>query len=260
MRGPPPFGGLYNGPQAARRWRGLPGARGAARARPRVALVCAALGPPRRNARRGVPKPSKVCAKNPHCGGQRAARPRLGPRVPLPPLAGFAPAVLSAAIPSRLGCWWLSWAVLASLPRRRGPLHENAGGGRGSPAPGLLLPRAFSPPGFFSPAPCILAGGPAFSPSPWLSLVVPALGMAARRGRAAPPLRAALYTEGAEDGENERRTERPRREALPPARGLVPCASSYAIDTVSPYRISGRTANTPALGNGRKGTAAQRES
>ena len=38
------------------------------------------------------------------------------------------------------------------------------------------------------------------------------------------------YTEGAEDGENERRTERPRREALPPARGLVPCATSFAID------------------------------
>lgn len=38
------------------------------------------------------------------------------------------------------------------------------------------------------------------------------------------------YTEGAEDGENERRPERPRREALPPARGLVPCATSFAID------------------------------
>ena len=162
MRGPPPFATLYNGPQAARRWRGLPGARGAARARPRVALVCAALGPPRRNTRRGVPKPSKVCAKNPHCGGQRAARPRLGPRVPLPPLAGFAPACLSAAIPSRLGCWWWSWAVLASLPRRRGPLHEIAGGGRGSPAPGLVLPWAFSPPGFSLPPPAISLAGQLF--------------------------------------------------------------------------------------------------
>ena len=161
MRGPPPFATLYNGPQAARRWRGLPGARGAARARPRVALVCAALGPPRRNARRGVPKPSKVCAKNPHCGGQRAARPP-GPRVPLPPLAGFAPACLSAAIPSRLGCWWWSWAVLASLPRRRGPLHEIAGGGRGSPAPGLLFPWAFSPLGFSLPPPAISLAGQLF--------------------------------------------------------------------------------------------------
>ena len=79
-------------------------------------------------------------------------------------------------------------------------------------------------------APCILAGGPAFSLSPWLALVVPALCRAARRGRAAPPVRAARYTEGAEDGENEQRTERPRREALPPARGLVPCATSFAID------------------------------
>ena len=49
--------------------------------------------------------------------------------------------------------------------------------------------------------------------------------------RPAPPFRAARwYTEGVEDGENERRTERPRREALPPARGLVPCATSFAID------------------------------
>ena len=191
VRGPPPFATLYNGPQAARRWRGLPGARGAARARPRVALVCAALGPPRRNTRRGVPKPSKVCEKNAARRVQRAAPAPWAAR-PVGPLAAFSPAGLSAAIPSRLGCWWWSWAVLASLPRRRGPLHENAGGGRGSPAPGLLLPRAFSPARFFSPAPCILAGGPAFSPSPWLSLVVPALCMAARRGRAAPPLRAAM--------------------------------------------------------------------
>ena len=42
--------------------RGLPGARGAARARPRVALVCAPRGPPRRIARR-------VCPHPPWCAG-----------------------------------------------------------------------------------------------------------------------------------------------------------------------------------------------
>ena len=111
----------------------------------------------------GCPHPPRYAKKMPHGGGQRAARPLAGgPRVPLPPLAAFSPAGLSAAIPSRLGCWWWSWAVLASLPRRRGPLHEDAGGGRGSPAPGLLLPRAFSPPGFFLPPPASSLAGRLF--------------------------------------------------------------------------------------------------
>ena len=90
VRGPPPFATLYNGPQAARRWRGLPGARGAARSRPRVALVCAALGPPRRNARRGCPNPPRYAKKMPHGGSSGPPRP-LGPRVPLAPWRLFRP-------------------------------------------------------------------------------------------------------------------------------------------------------------------------
>ena len=257
MRGSPPFAP----PAMALRASGGVPCRGPAGPRGRVPVwpsSAARVGP--RAAMRGVgcPNPPRYAQQIRTAPRRVSPRPHGGRWAPWRGLAGFAPACLSAAIPSRLGCWWWSWAVLASLPRRRGPLHEDAGGGRGSPAPGLLFLRAFSPPGFFSPAPCILAGGPAFSPSPWLSLVVPALCMAARRGRAAPPLRAARYTEGAEDGENERRTDRPRREALPPARGLVPCATSFAIEPLRPYRISGSTANTPAPGNGRKGTAARK--
>lgn len=54
------------------------------------------------------------------------------------------------------------------------------------------------------------------------------------------------------------RRERPRRGHLPPVLGLIPCASSFAIDSLSPYRKSDRTANTPALGSGRKGTKARK--
>lgn len=245
MRGPPPFATLYNGPQAARRWRGLPGARGAARSRPRVALVCAALGPPRRNARRGCPNPPRYAKKCRTAGVSVPPGPG-GPRVPLPPLAAFSPAGLSAAIPSRLGCWWWSWAVLASLPRRRGPLHENAGGGRGSPAPGLLLPRAFSPLGFFLPPPAFSLAGRLFPLR--LGCLLPFLLSAWRPAVGGPrrPCGRQWYTEGAEDGENERRPERPRRGNHPTAFSLCralpasltkgkPPAAYRAIPIISPF-------------------------
>lgn len=44
--------------------------------------------------------------------------------------------------------------------------------------------------------------------------------------------------------------------ALP---GMVPCATSFAIEPLRPYRKSGRTANTPAQDSGRKGNAAHSE-
>ena len=261
MRGPPPFATLYNGPQAARRWRGLPGARGAARARPRVALVCAALGPPRRNTRRGVPKPSKVCEKNAARRGSACRpAPRGGGRASrCPPWRLFRPRAYPPPSPPASvagggrGRFWLPSP--GGGARSRGS-RGREGFARSRPSRALwrLCPLVF-----FS-RPLLPRAGPGLSPlrSP-LVVVVPALCMAARRGRAAPPLRAARYTEGAEDGGNERRPERPRREALPPARGLVPCAPSFAIEPLRPYRISGSTANTPAPGNDRKGTAAQRE-
>ena len=204
VRGPPPFATLYNGPQAARRWRGLPGARGAARARPRVALVCAALGPPRRNTRRGVPKPSKVCAKNPHCAPPRVPPPPWGALGPVAWLGGFCARVpiRRHPLPPRL----LVVVVGGSgfPPPAAGPAPRDCRGREGFARSRPGAPLGLLPARFFSPAPCNLAGGPAFSHSPWLALVVPALCMAARRGRAAPPLRAARYTASAEDGENER--------------------------------------------------------
>lgn len=193
VRGPPPFATLYNGPQAARRWRGLPGARGAARARPRVALVCAALGPPRRNARRGCPNPPRNAKKMPHGGGQRAARPLAGGAArPVAPLGGFFARgpIRRHPLPPRL----LVVVVGGSgfPPPAAGPAPRECRGREGFARSRPVAPLGLLPARFFSPAPCILAGGPAFSPSPWLALVVPALCMATRRGRAAPPLRAAM--------------------------------------------------------------------
>ena len=65
--------------------RGLPGARGAARARPRVALVCAPRGPPRRIARRVCPHPPWCARLGP--GPLRPSLPgpwALGPGSPAP--------------------------------------------------------------------------------------------------------------------------------------------------------------------------------
>ncbi len=246
MRGPPPFATLYNGPQAARRWRGLPGARGAARARPRVALVCAALGPPRRNARRGVPKPSKVCEKNAARRGS-ACRPAPGGRASrCPPWRLFRPRAYPPPSPPASvagggrGRFWLPSPGGGARSTRM----QGAGGVRPLPACCSLGP---SPrPVFFSPAPCILAGGPAFSLSPWLALVVPALCMAARRGRAAPPLRAARYTEGAEDGgTNDRRRDRAGKPYRPPGGWFRALPASLltlkALPHIGQYRQYSRT-------------------
>lgn len=245
MRGPPPFATLYNGPQAARRWRGLPGARGAARSRPRVALVCAALGPPRRNARRGVPKPSKVCAKNPHCGGQRAARPRGAAR-PVAPLGGFCARgpIRRHPLPPRLLVVVMGGSGFP--PPAAGPAPRECRGREGFARSRPVAHSGLLPARFFSPAPCILAGGPAFSPSPWLALVVPALCMAARRGRAAPPLRAARYTEGAEDGgTNEGRRDRAGKPYRPPGGWFRALPASLltlkALPHIGQYRQYSRT-------------------
>lgn len=160
VRGPPPFATLYNGPQAARRWRGLPGARGAARSRPRVALVCAALGPPRRNARRGVPKPSKVCEKNAARRGQRAALPPLGARVPLPPWRLFRPRAYPPPSPP---------ASVAGGGRGRFWLPSPGGGARSTRRQGA---------GGVRPLPACCSFGP--SPRPVFSLPPPASSLAGR--------------------------------------------------------------------------------
>ena len=59
--------------------RALPGARARARSRGRVAPVCGPRGPPRRNARRGVPAPSAVCGPAPGVASSLAAAPVARP-------------------------------------------------------------------------------------------------------------------------------------------------------------------------------------
>ena len=256
--------------------RALPGARGAARARPRVALVCGPRGPPRRNTRRGCPHP-------PRCAGLlrgslRPSLPRLW-RGPPPLFAHCAPAPLRGARRGARRLWPGAWRGPPAPPGARGPpagwppgpVCVPSGSLFGRPPPlrpsrwfsrfaapgappfgGPPVPRGASP---RAPVPrlrstrrgraraaaraygarCAPAGvtvgfcsACAFAPA-----VVPVGGlsrMAARRGRAAPPLRAARwYTEGVEVGEHEREQESPRRESLPPVLGLVPCATSFAI-------------------------------
>lgn len=155
--------------------RGLPGACGAARARPRVALVCAPRGPPRRIARR-------VCPHPPWCA-------RLGPGPLRPSLPGpwalgpGSPAPFSPLRPRRcarpLGRW--------------GPASVGVSGGRarcggaGLPPPWLARasrsPRAAGflagdrSPLFAAPVPPGLRGGPPCSPlgrgGPWARLGPP---------------------------------------------------------------------------------------
>lgn len=139
-------------------------------------------GPPRRNARRGVPAPSKVCAKKsalrgaacrpaPRGGGRAARCPPwrfLRPRAYPPPSP---PAVSAGGGRGRL---WLP-------PPAAGPAPEEAGGGRGSPAPGPPAPFGVCAARFLSPAPCFLVACPGLAPlRPQLVLV----GSRSRRRRA----------------------------------------------------------------------------
>lgn len=177
----------------------MPGARGAARARPRVALVCAPRGPPRRFARR-------VCPHPPWCA-------RLGPGPLRPSLPGpwalgpGSPAPFSPLRPRR--CARAPWALGARLPsgsRAGAP----AAAGRACPPHGLpVRPGLRCSAGFLAgdrspllaaPVPPGLRGGPACSPlrcrgGPWARLgpppgpLVPA---SAPPGGGARGLRAAL--------------------------------------------------------------------
>ena len=149
--------------------RALPGARGAARARPRVAPVCGPRGPPRRNARRGCPHP-------PRCAGllRGSLRPSLR-------ACGAAPLRFLRTAP-RLPCV------------ARGGARAACGPGLGAARPlrrGRAAPPLAGPPGrsAFRRAPCSVAllrsarpvGSPALRPR-----VLPLSG--GPRGRAGPPL------------------------------------------------------------------------
>ena len=216
------------------------------------------LGPPRRNARRGVPKPSKECEKNPHCGGQRAARPLAGGAArPVAPLGGFFARPADGAhfplAPLRgagFGCSWLH--PLARLPGSRGSRGEG-----GLPALALLLWVGAFPALSFRP--CFLVALPC-PVSPWAGGCRPLRPHGRGRSRASrPQVRAAQYTESNAEGEERTKAGKTAQGTLYARLGLVPCASSFAIEPLRPYRKSDRTANTPAPGNGRKGTAAQKE-
>ena len=225
MRGPPPFGTCTTGRTAARRWRGLPGARGAARARPRVALVCAALGPPRRNARRGCPNPPRYAKKCRTAGVSVPPGPsRGGPRVPLPPLAAFSPARPRPALPPRLG--WLCW-----LSGRWASPSRVAGRAPSVRREGAAVPRS---PAFlvFRPVPRLaLHGGPL---PPHLSALSDLFfpGQRAYGGpvRPAPPLRAAILYRECSVLEHVLTAIGSRRENFPLALGLIPCAYSFATE------------------------------
>lgn len=130
----------------------------------------------------GSPHPPRYAQKNPHCGGQRAARPLAGGAArPVAPLGGFCargpvrrhplPPCLLVVVVGGSG----------SLPRRRGPLPRKQGAGGVRPLPALPRPLAFAPARFLSPAPCFLVACPGLAPlRRWLVVV----GSRSRRGRA----------------------------------------------------------------------------
>lgn len=176
-----------------------------------------------------------------------ACRPApVGAARPVAPLGGFCARVpiRRHPLPPRL----LVVVVGGSgfPPPAAGPAPRDCRGREGFARSRPGAPLGLLPARFFSPAPCNLAGGPAFSHSPWLALVVPALCMAARRGRAAPPLRAARYTEGAEDGgTNDRRRDRAGKPYRPPGGWFRALPASLltlkALPHIGQYRQYSRT-------------------
>ena len=202
--------------------RALPGARGAARARPRVALVCGPRGPPRRNARRGCPHP-------PRCAGLLR-----GPLVPRCRACGAAPLRFLRTAP-RLPCV------------ARGGARAACGPGLGAARPlrrGRAAPPLAGPPGrsAFRRAPCSVAllrsvrpvGSPALRPR-----VLPLSGApGAARGlpsRACSP--APLHRRGARAGCGPRLwgALRPRRGYGGFLLGLCLCACRCACRWVVPH-------------------------
>ena len=218
--------------------RALPGARARARSRGRVAPVCGPRGPPRRNARRGVPAPSAVCGPAPGVASSLAAAPvarppsafcALRPGSPAWRAAVRAPLVARGlARPARSAGgarpprWLAPRAGLRSvgLPVRSpssappvplvrplcGPVCSPFGGPRGRAGPPLarLFPGS-APPGGGRARPAGRAYGARCAPAGvtvgfcWACAFAPAVvpvgglsRMAARRGRPAPPLRAAM--------------------------------------------------------------------
>ena len=185
-----------------------------------------------------------------------------------PPRALAGPAALGVGLPS----------LRASSASLRSPLLRfglPAALRVAPPGPPCAARFAASGPVASAPGACAALRAACFGLRPPGLLCSPRL-----RGCAVPPLRAAYYSErdtmlsvwvgrlpprhtlrviatvlGVEGRSIVGKTA---QGTFPPVLGLVPCASSFAIEPLRPYRKSDRTANTPAPGNGRKGTAAQR--
>ena len=175
---------------------------------------------------------------------------RGGPRGPLPPLAVFAPAGLSAAIPSRRVCWWWSWAALAPSPgggaRSRGS-RGREGFARSRPSRALWRLR---PPAFFLPPPASswrARGLPLCAHSWWLSAPAPAEG--AHRARQPPAGAGGTHTEGDRGGRtNEGRRDRAGKHCRPPGgwfRALPATLWSHqasaayrTVPPILPHRVS----------------------
>lgn len=214
-----------------------------ARVGPRAAMRGLGCPHPPRNAQKIRTAPRRV----PHGPWGRASR-GVAWRVLRPP--GLTP-----HIPPRhfCLCWfWVRWAsppsAATGLPRKQG----GRGIARlGPSAVGGCFPRSvFFPPASSWPSPVPFRRGWWLSaPAPhWARRAAPA----ARRGG-----RHGIQKVVRVGSPNGRRKD---RAGSPAARhGPIPCATSFAIERVSPCRRSGRTASKPAPGSRRRGTGAHRE-
>ena len=169
-----------------------------------------------------------------------------------------------------------------SLPRRRGALPRKQGAGGDLPACGRPAPLGVCARSVFS-RPLLPRGAPRVSPLRPPLLLVGSRSRRWRGGAAPPPAGAGgnlgqsahHQRSGNRDGDpamergghrnrvggrqDELKQERPRRGPLCPPWGWYRALPAFAIETANAYHISGRTANTPALGIRRRGTGAHRE-
>lgn len=255
MRGPPPFVACTTAQRAG----GCAPCRGPAGPRGRVPVwpLSAARVGPRAAMRGGCPHTLQGMRKKCRTAGPAGRPAPLRGRASRWPLGGFFARPATARISPSPRCVVLAFGFLGFTPSRACRAPGNAGG-QGDARFGALPPLGWFPAPLLCPPAFPWPSVSPFSPCRWwLSAPAPAWG--ASVGRARRPCGRQRYTEGAKAGRNERRKERPRRGRIPPALGLVPCASSFAIETVRPCHRSGRRTNTRGQGIRRRGTGAPPE-